>query len=172
MKDNRGFSLVELIVVIAIMAIVMTIAGISLTAVASQRVSNAASDVKSVMSTAETYAKTRSDCYLEFSVDSDGKPGYSLYTIDSKGNSKLGSSQERYNKNVTIKIYFKNMTDPVTVSSDKKVQIRFDRTTGGFTTSQVNGVDYGIPVQIEFTNGTKSVRLNLATYTGLVTYDN
>ena len=171
MKDNRGFSLVELIVVIAIMALVLTIAGISITAVASQRVSNAASDVKSAMSIAETYAKTKADCYMEFSTDSDGSSGYKIYTVDSEGNKKLGSSAESYNKAISIKIYFKNISEPVTVTESTPVEIHFDRTTGGFATSKVNGVDYGVPTKIEFTNGTKSVRLALATYTGLVTYD-
>ncbi len=80
---------------------------------------------------------------------------------------------KRLEKKTTIKVEYTDGTI-VTLGKDDWVDIRLSRTTGGFIASQYSvGGDsgYRIPAKIIVTDTEKTVTLNLATYTGVVTKD-
>lgn len=178
-ENNKGITLIELIVVIAIMAVLTASFAVSLTLISRQRVSNAGSSMKSMLQLAQTYSKSKDECVLKIIGQSEGGAEVSIFTYDKDGNEKLGSGPTDVNKNITTQIKYKDKSDPtieymVTVSSGVTAEIRFVRSTGGFEAVAVPGQASSIsayPVQIIFTNGEKETTLDLATNTGVITYE-
>lgn len=169
-SNNKGLTLIELIVVIAVMMVLTAAFAVSFTLISRQRVSNAASSTKSTIQLAQTYAKSRGSCYMTIEGTDDGSNTY-IWTVDGDGNPILGNGPNNINKNITTKIQFSNgeileLTDGVTV------QINFNRSTGGFleTTNPKTG-NTSVPMKIIFTNGEKESTLFLAEKTGLVVYE-
>ena len=79
----------------------------------------------------------------------------------------------RLEKKTTIKIKYSDGTE-ITIGKDGWADIRLSRTTGGFISSNYStsdGTGSGIPVKITVTDTERTVVLNLATYTGVVTKD-
>lgn len=172
-KNNQGITLIELIVVIAIMMVLTASFAVSLTLISRQRVSNAASSTKSMLQLAQTYSKSKDECVVQITGRSDGGAESSIFTYDSEGNLKLGNGPTEINKKITTIVKYDNGTS-VTLSSGVTVEIKFNRTTGGFEKVQIPGAADGTeayPIQIVFTNGTKESVLDLATNTGVITYE-
>ena len=72
-KDNKGFSLVELIVVIAIIGIMATLAVTSIGPLISQRASNAASSANSLISKCKVFSMGREgEVYVRIYKAADG----------------------------------------------------------------------------------------------------
>ncbi len=160
MKDNKGFSLVELLVVVAIMASLTGLIGLSIGMLIGQRVKTAASDTKSLMQSAQTVAMSKENCTVEFTPTSDGVEVVS----------KVGTGKELKQVNISDKIAVKiKVADGsiVDVTSDAAV-ITYNRETGGFKQCIVGGTDKGVPLEISFTKGTRTIVLELATYTGKI----
>lgn len=168
-KDNKGLTLIELIVVIAIMAVLTGAFGISFTLVGRQKVSNAATNMKSMLQLAQTYSKSKSECFIILEGRTDGGADCSIFTYDAEGNEKLGNGPQRVNSKITTKVKYADSKE-VTIAAGDRVYIRYNRKTGGFTDSERPDGSKSTPVEITFTNGTKDSTLKLATFTGVVTY--
>lgn len=163
MKKDRGFTLVEVMVVLAIMAVLTGMIGLSISMIAGQRLKSAVSDTKSLMQSAQTVAMSKKDCVVEFAQNSDGE-----CVITSKVNG--GDKQLKeivVNKKISISIITSDGTT-YNVSSGTAVTIVYNRETGGFANCQVNGIDQGIPAEISFSKGDRTIVLELATYTGKI----
>lgn len=169
-SNNKGITLVELIVVIAVMAVLTAAFAVSFTLISRQRVSNAASSTKSTIQLAQTYAKSRGSCYMTIEGTDDGSNTY-IWTVDGDGNPVLGNGPNNINKNITTKVQFDN-GEVVELTDGVVVKINFNRATGGFekSTNPVTGND-ATPMKIIFTNGEKESTLFLAAKTGLVVYE-
>ncbi|MGN0164977.1 MAG: Tfp pilus assembly protein FimT/FimU [Lachnospiraceae bacterium] len=176
-KNNQGITLIELIVVIAIMAVLTASFAVSLTLISRQKVSNAANSTKSLLQLAQTYSKSKDRCLVRFTGFSDGSSEVSIYTYDTEDNLKMGNGPTDINKNINVVIKYEDnsgATYEVTVASGVSADIKFNRSTGGFDQVQVPGEADGTlatPVQIRFTNGEKVSVLDLATNTGVVTFE-
>lgn len=75
MKDNRGFSLVELLIVVAIMGIMSGFVFIGLPLMTGQKARECANNMSSALGKEKNYALTRSgtiDCYMELLSDTGG----------------------------------------------------------------------------------------------------
>lgn len=159
MKSNKGFSLVELIVVVAIMATLTGLIGLGIGMLVGQRVKTAASDTKSLMQSAQTVAMSKNDCTVEFSPTSDG-----IEVISKSGSGKELKKVE-IASNISVSILLANGSS-INPSSGTAV-ISYNRETGGFKNCASGGVS-GVPVEISFTKGSRTVTLELATYTGKI----
>lgn len=182
--DNKGMTLIELVVIIAIMAVLTASFAVSITLISKQRVSNAANDLKSTIQLAQTYAKSRGSCWLEIIGTENGSNSFIM--IEKDGVETIGNGPNNINKKITTQVEFvlsDGTTQTITLSEGMGVQINIDRSTGGFMTSYVysdaNDINVsgttplytGVPQRIIFSNGEKESVLWLATNTGLVTFE-
>ena len=171
MKKNQGLSLIELVVVIAIMSLLVGLVAISVTVISRQKVANAASDVKSLLQTAQTIAMSKDDCHVEIQEIN----GAVVFTTYSSANSII--DKVTLDKKITVNISYSTGSS-LNMNVCGAVGIYYERESGSFTNSYVSGstgnpksgtaVD---PIRwIEFSNGSKSVRLHLTRLTGKVSY--
>ncbi|MBO4686249.1 MAG: prepilin-type N-terminal cleavage/methylation domain-containing protein [Lachnospiraceae bacterium] len=169
MKKNQGLSLIELVVVVAIMSLLVGLVAISVTVLSRQKVGNAASDVKSLLQTAQTIAMSKDDCHVEIQVIN----GSVVFTTYSSASSII--DKVTLDKKITVNISYNGGAN---MNSCGAVGLYYERESGSFTNSYVNGSTgnpkTGTSVDairwIEFTNGSKSVRLTLTKLTGKVSY--
>lgn len=162
MKDNKGFSLVELLVVVAIMATLTGLLGISISLLVGQRVKTAAADTKSLMQSAQTVAMSKENCTVTFSPTSDG------VQIVSKVGTDKELKQVDIDKNIDVKIKVAGGTEYDISSGSNTAVIFYNRETGGFQNCTINGTDAGVPLEIMLTKGSRTITLELATYTGKI----
>ncbi len=163
MKKDRGFTLVEVMVVLAIMAVLTGMIGLSISVIAGQRLKSAVSDTKSLMQSAQTVAMSKKDCVVEFALNSDGE-----CVITSKVNG--GDKQLKeivVHKKISVSVKTVSGIN-YEVDGGNTVTIFYNRETGGFAKCQVNGIEQDIPVEISFSKGDRTIVLELATYTGKI----
>lgn len=74
-KENKGFTLVELIVVIAIMSVLLGLIAVSIAPMFTQAVKGSADNLQAKLADTRTasYAKNGSNTYLKLTVDSDNR---------------------------------------------------------------------------------------------------
>lgn len=75
MRDNKGFSLIELVVVVALMALLVGVLGYSFSLVTGQEARQCANNLSTALDRAKNYALTKSgssDAYMELTRDTDG----------------------------------------------------------------------------------------------------
>ena len=131
MKKNQGLSLIELVVVIAIMSVLVGVIGISVTVLSRQKVSNAASDVKGLLQTAQTIAMSKKNCYVKITKESNGVvfATYS-YTQADKSDQKI-IDKVTIDKKIEVQIKAAGAGSFSDFSSG--VEIRYNRENGSFT---------------------------------------
>ncbi len=166
MKKNEGFSLVELIVAIAIMSVLISLVAISITVVGSQKVGSAASDIKSQFQTAQTISMSKDDCFLDIQADPGNGVTFTTYSSDSRILDK-----RLVESNITVTVKSKT---GVMGTGAFHFRIRYNRENGsmkpmttvnGFTETECGDIEY-----IKFSNGRKTVTLYISQVTGKVTY--
>ena len=191
-EKNKGLSLVELIVVIAIMGIMIGILGVSVAYISRQRVVNAAKDVKQEIQLARAYARSKGFCKLSIKGQSDSSPAETInnyvYVYTASNQADLSDPSkcrygdgpaEIYKNKITTKVYYEDGNIVTVKRAVDFCDICFNRTMGGYVTSSYNGLNqYGIdvtgssvPTKIEFTNGEKVCTIVLAKYTGTATIE-
>lgn len=128
-QNHKGFSLVELIVVIAVMAILGTVSVLSFATLTGRQVTSCASEIESYISQTKMQALSRAGAELRIFVKSDGV--YVNMSVEGR-DVKVGKSgiQVRYTSNGT----------EVTLSDSVDLVLSFDRSSGAFTT--LNGGEY------------------------------
>lgn len=194
--NNKGFSLVELIVIIAIMAVAIGFAAWSLRLIfgseARQCATKFSADLNEVKtSSMARYSQSISFGYLDETsgvavVDSASKAGfYSTKTTyyltkDASTNmpvkvNDVGASEHRKlgSGKVSVSIsYFDGSADvddePIDGSNTKSITIFYNRATGLFDGISVNGTEYagGYPKEITFSYGMKTYKIIFDQETG------
>lgn len=184
-NNNKGFTLIELIVIIAIMAVLTGSFAVSLTLISRQKVANAGNSMKQMLQLAQTYTRSKDCCLVAIEGSSNGDSNVYIYTYDKDDENdqskwKLGNGPSTINKKITTIVEYDDGTQ-VPISDGVTVSIFFDRATGGFKKSPIPGTSDGDPLNpqplkaypksIIFTNGTKSTKLTLAKHTGVITFE-
>lgn len=154
MKKERGFTLVEVMVTVAIMGVLASMVGITMGLLLGQRVKSMAADTKSVLQSTQIVALSRDDAYVEIVNSGDNS---SVIAYSSAG--KVINRAEGHDVKVYVTIGGAETLAGVT-------QIHFDRQTGGLK-PQPNGQYVS---QLRITNGKRSVTLKISKLTGKVTY--
>lgn len=158
MKNNKGFSLVELLVVLAIMVIV-TAAGIGLFLNwRSWNISDCAKKVDSALDAAKVDAMSKETGYVIFRRGSSGVYEMEVYGEESE---VLGDKQ--------IRMYYSDSaghTD-VEITDSKKLMISYDRSTGGFKEIDIDASGSKIYcTQIKVVRKNREIRIELVKSTG------
>ncbi len=135
MKDNKGYSLVELIIVIGILAVVSGITFYGLTLLSGQYAKEVANNLSSVLETEKNYAQTRSaeaDCYVEISYDADGGLYAEYFAPEKVVGNTMVSIEKRKIGSSRVTLEFVGGGSTYTLGQSEKIQISFDRVSGGF----------------------------------------
>lgn len=155
MKKNRGFTIVEVMVTVAIMSVLAAIVGITMGVLLGQRVKSMAADTKSVFQSTQIAAMGRDNAYIELH-----QVGNNAYVTAYSSDGDVINRAEAHN--VTMS-YFVNGASQGVPSSP--VKIYFNRQTGGLKEGAATAVS-----AISFTNGKRTITLQISRLTGKVTY--
>ena len=149
MKDNRGYSLVELVIVIAIIAVMSTFIFLGFGLLTGQNARECANDLSAALDKEKNYALTRSamvDCYLELTYHDNAY--YVIYwqprNAYVRGTSEddwVKAEEEKIGKgNLTVKYYlpgedrsqYKDTDHSGHSVKDQSLKFVFDRVSGAY----------------------------------------
>lgn len=178
-RDNRGFSLVELIVVIAIMAVMIGVGILSLSLLLGTQARGCAQNVSGLLNETKTGCLSRFDETMTLSYRTKGSDkaitsdGYYaenyIYTIDKDANSVAISNSEirrMGSSKVVITVYLSDGTS-FELGTAKTVTISFNRSTGAFDPVTVDGTQTDDYVEkITFASGAKTYTITMVQETG------
>ena len=161
MKKNHGFTLVEVMVTVAVMGVLASIAGITIGVLLRQRVKSMAADTKSIFQSTQMVAYTRADAYIKLTQDG-GKAIVTAYTGPGEENDTRINQVEGRSITMSYKVAGTNNFVPVPAGG---IEIHFDRQTGGISTA--TGV---VVSELKLQQGQKTIILHISKLTGKVTY--
>lgn len=157
MKKKNGFTLVEVMVTVAVMGVLAGIVGITMGALLGQRVKSMAADTKSVFQCTQIASMGRDNAYIK--IWQDGRDSY-VVAYSSEGNEI--NRAEAHNVSVSYYMGSELKTAPSEADAPK---IYFNRQTGGLKDDSTSALK-----SITFTNGQRSITLQISRLTGKVTY--
>lgn len=159
MRRNKGFTLVEVMVTIAIMGVLAGIIGITVGVLSGQRVKSMAADTKSVIQSTQIVAYSREDAYIVLTQD-----GSNAIVVAKRTDDPDGEINRAEGHNVVMWVSFDN-GDPVQLSGE--VTVHFNRQTGGLMPQS----DGTYLTAIEFHGSNNRVeRVRISKLTGKATY--
>ena len=179
-QNNKGLSLVELIVVIAIMAVVIGIGALSFNLLFGTQAKSCAQKVSGMLNETKTGCMSRYDETMILSYRTAGSDpaittaGYytenKLYTIDKDATSVETGSEIRKmgGSRVVITVYMADGSSFV-LGQNNKVTISFDRASGAFdkATTVVDGSNgSGYIDKITFQSGLRTYTITMVQETG------
>jgi len=139
-KDNKGFSLVELVIVVAIMAVMLSFMFYSFSLLTGQDARECANNLTTALGKEKTYALAKSataDCYMEIIQDTDGKYYVKYYIPKNALDLEwvLLDSQKLGKGSVDVKCSIKDTGGSESewkIQSGQSLIIVFDRISGKF----------------------------------------
>ena len=146
MKNNKGFSLVELIIVVAIMAIMGGFIFMSFGLLTGQDARKCANNLSTVLDKEKNYALAKSaeaDCYVEISLTSDGY--FAEYYVPKKavGTDVVSIGKEEIGKaSVMISCYYDDGSGTPSLKgtlSGGTLKIVYNRVSGAIKEINLNG---------------------------------
>lgn len=135
MKNNKGLSLIELIVVVAILGVFAGTVGFSIRMINSARTSSCAKDINSALDYVKTRTMSKEDpTYLIiYRSTKEGKSGY-YYAYSTKPDTfSPNEDVDRRAGTINIKLYYNLVGDTQEKELiDQYVVIGFDKASGAF----------------------------------------
>ena len=128
-KNNRGFTLVELIVVVTILAVVAAIVGVSVSAVSTANEKRCAAELDSIISMTKMKCLSRSGNVYVVIRQEGNELVYDYYEGVDPAGGQL-TDQDRLAKGVTVKYSIGGGTEKI-ISETETLTLKFNRTTGG-----------------------------------------
>lgn len=179
-SGNLGFSLVELIIVVAIMAILAGGLALSLAVVSNRKVSKCADEIAATIERAKvlTLGKAQNDVECIISYDNADSAYYAVIIQGGSevSNRKVGESP------ITITVYFDNeetigyTLDKITGDAPAKdtsagLHLLFNRSSGAFVegTNKADGVEKKYCSKIIVSGSDREVEINTVGRTGKIT---
>lgn len=156
MKDNKGFSLVELVIVMALMAVLGTFVFIGFGLLTGQYARECANDISAALGKEKNYSLTRSatiDCYMELMYDSsDGyhvkyyQPKDAIATGSASSDWVLANEEKVGSRRVCVNCEFDDGTSTV-IQTGQSVKFIYDRISGALKISvKSDGSGQGLDV--------------------------
>lgn len=157
MKKNRGLTLVEVMVTVAVMGVLAGIVGITIGALLGQRVKSMAADTKSVFQSTQIASMGRDNAYIKIWQD-----GNDSFVVAYSSEDNEINRAEAHNVSVS---YILGNGGAISPSEDDAPKIYFNRQTGGLMDDANSALR-----TITFTNGRRTITLQISRLTGKVTY--
>lgn len=159
MKDNKGFSLIEVIVVVTILIIISTAGLITVSIITGRGAQQCANQLQSTLMNCRNSSMGKKSVEINFSSDSDGV--YYCETIDgtSKGNIKIA------NKGVTLSTSF----DGANYTDMSSCSLNFERSSGAL--NQIDGIAVTSDFYIKCSQKNRSYVIKIYHLTGRAVVD-
>lgn len=182
-NKNSGFSLVELIIVIAIMAIVVTVAGLSVGTLTGRRVRKCADEIVSTIERARvlTLGKEQNNVECVISYDSTDKEYHAMVYQVINGTPTEVSDRVVGRDPIEVQVYFDDDNThayPLTklkgalpyASSTQGLHLVFNRASGAFEagTCEAGGTKKNFCKRIVVSNGTRRIEITTVGRTGKI----
>lgn len=170
-KDNRGFSLVELIIVIAIIAVVITMAALSIGLVFSANARTCANDIMGAISECKiaTMSGGRGNVRLLLYRDASGNIFSELQTKESAGWVTGTDGAEKIGARRCM-VGTTNGGDDLP-QRDNAWEIYFDRSSGSYLENLESGITATNVWEIYVRGGSKNYHIHLEKLTGKATLE-
>lgn len=167
MKDNKGFSLVELIVVIAIMSILTGVSVLSIRSAIGTYVKQCTANIESQINNARHMTMAKNKVSLKIYVDSSGAyyADMEVYATDSSTTPESVTTKKLGRSSVDVSFTTdSSMADGTfkKVDSSNPIIIEFDRSSGALK-DQTNCVK-----QIKISQGAHTKRITIFPETGKI----
>ena len=139
MKEDKGFSLVELVIVVAIMAVMGGFFFLGFGLLSGQHARECANDLSAALSKEKNYALTRSamiDCYMELVCESGAyyvryyQPKNAIVRGDAPGSDWVLAEEEKIGKSVTVTCQVGG--SPYVIQDGQSLKVVFDRISGAY----------------------------------------
>lgn len=158
-RNQKGYTLIELVVVIAIMSVVISVGVTSYGLVVGQNIKGCTADVQGYIAQTRVQALSRADASLTLYTSNKGV----FVNLSTEGRDvKIGrpSIEIKY----TTVNRTTNATTEVELSETEKLVLRFDRSTGAF--QPINGTTDTYCTSIILTSGGRIRTIKLIPQTG------
>ena len=177
--NNKGLTLIELIIVIAIMAVLIGFVSFSVSLLFGTQAKGCAQKVSAMLSETQTGCLSRFDETMELSFMSKGaddavlSDGYYtknyVHTIDKSANRVVASDSEIRRMGggrVTITVYLSD-GDVFELGTSKSITVSYDRATGAFDPVVVDGTQTNAYIdKITFQSGLRTFTITMVAETG------
>lgn len=165
-KDNRGMSLIEIIIVIALMSVIAGVSGYGLSLISNKPVEECTKKVEMILNRNRTNSMGKADAWVEFYTNDKGLVVYEEHLMSRVGGDEQVSAPVVIGaKDVTLKITY---SDGSSVTLDGPSQgpckVGFSRDSGA-----VKEIDGKKCLQIEVCKGSYVKTIELVQLTGKVT---
>lgn len=134
-KNNSGYSMVELIIVVAIIALLVGAVFYSFILVYSANAKSCAHSIQRAIADCKVTTMGKADAYMELWKDTDGKVYTKTYVYDTASASYESSERQKVGNNRVYVAYVKEgeTVDAATeLTEGTTLTIRFDRASGSF----------------------------------------
>ncbi|MBQ7834141.1 MAG: prepilin-type N-terminal cleavage/methylation domain-containing protein [Lachnospiraceae bacterium] len=161
-KDNKGFSYVELLLVLAIIAIMTGIMALSMSLVGRTNVNKGCDNLNNAMNQARTTSMARGRTNGQITISCEGGKYY--YYIGKPGTAESNGGKVKF-ASLPVKVSYVLHSDPGVLESldeGESISIRYDQSTGAFGMASVG--DY--VDNIVLSNGDKMATIKCYIPTG------
>ena len=155
---NKGFSLVELIVVIAILGVMTAVGGYALTAISSANAKECAREIEAglISTRTQSYSSDTATSVVEVSFYKDADGIYMKKSFETEAK-KIGGSK--------VSVSYQIGGSYTDLGSDK-ITFSFNRSSGAFREMKVKGSAAGMCQTIKITSGNKTYTITCYEHTG------
>lgn len=164
MKNNKGVTLIELVIVVAILTVIVSASLIGFGFYSSYPAKQCANNLKTSLINGRIVALGKNDYKIYIGKETDGTV-YIREDIDSGSGMVTGEKIKIGDKSVTVKYYVGTDPTPIVISNGNSISFSFKRETGGFDFG-ANPIITKIVVIKQ-----KTFTLKLSRFTGKVTLE-
>lgn len=131
-RDNGGYSLIELVIVLAIIAIIMSGVFYSIILIFSANAKSCANNIQRSIGDCKVTTMGKASAYMKLYRNSEGNVYTRMYVWDTSLSDYAESDAQKVGtQKVTVKYQAKGGTEKELLAGDE-IEIWFDRATGGF----------------------------------------
>lgn len=163
--NNKGYSLVELVIVIAIIALIISTVFYSVVMVFGANAKSCANNIQRAIADCKVTTMGKSSAYMELYRDTDQNVYTKMYVMDSSSTYVEAEPQKVGTGRVYVAYTPVTPSGPgaeTELTAGNKIEIRFDRATGGFA-KDAGGKTYE---KIHVQAGSKNYEIVLTELTG------
>ena len=160
-NNNNGYSIIELIIVLAIIAIIISTVFYSSILVFSANAKSCANNIQRSIGDCKVTTMGKSAAYMELYRDADQNVYTRMYVMDSGGSYVPSEPQKVGTSRVYVAYTPKGDVETELLAGDK-IEIRFDRASGGFEEDASGNIYEKLHVQ----GGSKKYEIVLTKFTG------